>query len=107
MFADKITNDLLSNNSFQENYANYFGQDYASNPSRILFLNNQSFCKTFVFFLNLSYFFINLAETYDLTYLLQFPKIFLSSLTGNEITDVLNFVVVDQFNQTVKLNFSM
>lgn len=32
---------------------------------------------------------------------------FLSSLTGNEISDVLNFVVVDQFNQTVNLNFSM
>ena len=43
MLADKIPTDLLSENKFIQNSANYFGQDYASNPYRILFLSNQTF----------------------------------------------------------------
>ena len=43
MLADKIPTNLLSENKFLKNSANYFGQDYASNPYRILFLSNQPF----------------------------------------------------------------
>ena len=44
MFADDIPDDLQNRNNFSKNHAKYFGPDYASNPFRILFLNNQSLC---------------------------------------------------------------
>ena len=103
MLDNIIPIDLQSRNQFKDNYAVYFGQNFASSPFRILFLNNMTL-GIFQWSYIIKIMFKD--KSYNLTNLMEYPELNLTSLAGNEIETVLNFVVVDHFYQKVNLNFS-
>jgi len=49
MFAHKIPPNFILLNIFENNSAEHYGQDYGSEPFRILFLQNQSEICSFFF----------------------------------------------------------
>ena len=47
MLEDKIPYKFQTLNTFIENKANYYANDYGSNPYRIIFLGNHTYCKIY------------------------------------------------------------
>ena len=91
MFFKKLPNNFSSNNdnSFTDNKADAYGEDYASEAFRLLFLGTRSVEKRF------------LIDSFK-----DSPFYTLKTTSGNVISTTLKFVIVDHFYQKINRDFS-
>lgn len=87
-FSNLPKNFETSNNSFIGNKADLYGDDFASEPYRILFLGDRK-----------------VEKKYDIENFRNIPFTTLKSSSGNIIDKILKFAIVDIFYQTVTKNF--
>ena len=91
MFFKKLPlnfNSNSNNNTFILNKAEAYGNDYASEPYRIFFLENENF-----------------QEKYEIEKLREIPFFSLKTSSGISIPPLLRFAIVDAFYQTVNRSF--
>ena len=93
MFYKKLPINFDSgtqNNTFLDNKAFAYGDNYASEPYRIFFLGTNPF-----------------QETFEIQALKESPLLTLNAQSGIQMAPLLKFVIVDIFYQTVTTSISM
>lgn len=89
-FFKGIPLDFLNNNIFLRNRAGNYGDDYSSEPYRILFLNENQ----------------TIQKVYSINDFQNKPFLSLKVRSGEVLSKSLKFVVVDNFYQTIFENFN-
>ena len=91
MFYDKLPNNfsLTNSNSFKNNFALSYGEDFASSSYRLLFLGKD----------------LPLMKKYDIDSLRNNAFYSLKTSSGSMLDTTLRFVFVDKFYQAVNIDF--